>query len=131
VIGMAMTAPCATIAILLPKGIGIQVAGVATLFFISWYHAPMAATVDDLAPRGLAVTAQGLTIFTMHMIGTAPSSWIVGAVSEVWNLTDAMWVPTAALVVAAACMAMATRTFAADRDRAHASRTGSNAAPSL
>lgn len=133
VIGMAMTAPCATIAILLPKGIGLQAAGIATLFFISWYHAPMAATVDDLAPRGLAVTAQGLTIFTMHMIGTAPSSWIVGAVSEEWNLADAMWVPTAALVVAAACMAIATRTFAADRDRAHASRsgTGSSAGPSL
>jgi|MudIll2142460700_1097286.scaffolds.fasta_scaffold89218_1 MFS family permease len=131
VIGMAMTAPCATIAILLPKGIALQAAGVATLFFISWYHAPMAATVDDLAPRRLAVTAQGLVIFTMHMLGTAPSSWIVGEVSEVTTLTDAMWVPTVALLVAALCMALATRTFAADRDRAQAGRTGSSVAPSL
>ena len=131
VIGMAMTAPCATIAILLPKGLGLDAAGVATLFFISWYHAPMAATVDDLAPRGLAVTAQGLVIFTMHMIGTAPSSWIVGKVSEETSLLDAMWVPTGALLVAALCMALATRTFAADRDRALASRTGSDANRSL
>jgi predicted MFS family arabinose efflux permease len=128
VIGMAMTAPCATIAILMPKGLGLTAAGILTLFFISWYHAPMAATVDDLAPRGLAVTAQGLVIFTMHMIGTAPSSWIVGEVSERTSLHDAMWVPTGALLVAALCMAMATRSFARDRDRA---RGGSPAAPSL
>ena len=131
VIGMAMTAPCATLAILLPKGLGLDAAGVATLFFISWYHAPMAASVDDLAPRGLAVTAQGLVIFTMHMIGTAPSSWIVGKVSEETSLLDAMWVPTGALLVAALCMAFATRTFAADRDRALASRTGSGPERSL
>lgn len=124
VIGMAMTAPCATIAILAPNGLALDIAGIATLFFISWYHAPMAATVDDLAPRGYTVSAQGLVIFTMHMIGTAPSSWIVGEVSEVATLTDAMWVPTAALLVAALCMAAATRTFAADRDRARSGRTG-------
>ncbi|HLL21065.1 MAG TPA: MFS transporter [Kofleriaceae bacterium] len=131
VIGMALTAPCAAIAIVLPKGLGLEVAGIATLFFISWYHAPMAATVDDLAPRGLAVTAQGLVIFTMHMIGTAPSSWIVGEVSEAIGLHDAMWVPTIALLVAAVCMAFATRSFAADRARAHASRTGEAGSPSL
>ena len=128
VIGMAMTAPCATLAIMVPKGPELQLAGVATLFFISWYHAPMAATVDDLAPRGYTVTAQGLVIFTMHMIGTAPSSWIVGEVSEAANLKTAMWVPTGALLVAAACMAAATRTFASDRER---SRTGRAAGPSL
>ena len=64
---------------MLPAGLGLDVIGVATLFFISWYHAPMAATVDDLAPPRLAVAAQGLVIFTMHILGTAPSSWIVGA----------------------------------------------------
>jgi hypothetical protein len=112
----------------MPKGIGLDVAGVATLFFISWYHAPMAASVDDLAPRGYTVSAQGLVIFTMHMIGTAPSSWIVGEVSEAANLTDALWVPTVALLVAAICMAFATRTFAADRA---AAQTGRSLEPSL
>ena len=118
VIGMALTAPCAAIAIVVPAGIGLDITGVATLFFISWYHAPMAATVDDLAPAGLTVAAQGLVIFTMHMIGTAPSSWVVGEISKYSTLHDALWVPTVALVVAAACMAVATRSFAADRARA-------------
>lgn len=115
VLGMSATAPCASLAIVVPPGLGLDAAGVATLFFISWYHAPMAATVDDLAPPGFAVSAQGLVIFTMHMLGTAPSSWVVGEISERSTLYAAMWVPTGGLVMAATCMALATRTFARDR----------------
>lgn len=114
VIGMSATTPCAIAAILLPAGPLLYLAGISTLFFISWYHAPMAASVDDLAPPGLAVAAQGLVIFTMHLLGTSPSSWVVGAVSDASSLRTAMWVPTASLVVAALCMTRATRTFAAD-----------------
>ena len=114
VIGMAMTAPCAVAAILLPEGPLLYVAGILTLFFISWYHAPMAASVDDLAPAELTVAAQGLVIFTMHLFGTSPSSWVVGVVSDATTLRTAMWVPTVMLVLAALCMARATRTFGAD-----------------
>ena len=120
VLGMSATAPCAALAIEAPPGLALDAAGVATLFFISWYHAPMAATVDDLAPPGRTVAAQSLVIFAMHMLGTAPSSWVVGEISERATLYAAMWVPTCALVVAALCMAAATRTFA--RDRAAARR---------
>ncbi len=120
VMGMTLTAPCATIAILLPAGIALDLTGVATLFFISWYHAPMAATVDDLAPTRLTVAAQGLVIFTMHMLGTAPSSWVIGEISKHSDLRTAMWIPTGALLVAAGCMAVATSTFAADHERKRA-----------
>lgn len=118
VVGMMLTMPCAAIAIEVQPGFALELAGIATLFFISIYHAPMAATVDDLAPPGLTVTAQGLVIFMMHLIGTAPSSWIIGKVSEESDLHVAMWVPTVALLVAALCMAIAARTFAADSARA-------------
>lgn len=116
VLGMSATVPCAAISIVVPAGLVLQIAAVATLFFISWYHAPMAATVDDLAPPGRTVAAQGLVIFAMHMIGTAPSSWVVGEISERATLSAAMWVPTGALVGAALCMVSAARTF--ERDRA-------------
>ena len=79
----------------------------------------MAATVDDLAPPGSAVAAQGLVIFTMHLFGTASSSYVVGVVSEATSLYTAMWVPTGALVVAALAWLMATPSFAArSSDRA-------------
>jgi len=116
--GMACTLPCAIAAIEMPPGNGLYAAGIATMFFISWYHAPMAVSVDDLAPPARVVAAQGLVIFTMHLLGTAPSSWVVGLVSEKTSLYTAMWVPTAALVVAALAMVMAIPRFAGDHARA-------------
>ncbi len=123
VIGMGMTVPCAALAIILPAGFALYAVGIATMFFISWYHAPIAASVDDLAPPARSVAAQGLVIFTMHMIGTAPSSYIVGLISQRTSLYQAMWVPTGGLVVAALCMATATTSFAADRARARSGGT--------
>ena len=120
VAGMALTIPCASLAIRLPNSPALYATGVATLFFISWYHAPMAASVDDLAPEGKHVAAQGLVIFTMHMFGTAPSSWVIGEVSQHAGLSTAMWVPTVALGVAALGMASATRSFARDHAAARA-----------
>jgi MFS family permease len=120
VLGMSLTVPCAILAIELPNGPALYATGVATLFFISWYHAPMAASVDDLAPHGKTVAAQGLVIFTMHMFGTAPSSWVVGEISKRSSLHVAMWVPTVALVLAALCMVVATAGFAADQARVRA-----------
>ncbi|MBV8761300.1 MAG: MFS transporter [Deltaproteobacteria bacterium] len=116
--GMTLTIPAAVAALQASPGIGLTVAGIATMFFISWYHAPMAVSVDDLAPPERIVAAQGLVIFTMHLIGTAPSSWVVGLVSEKTSLYTAMWVPTGALVIAALAMLVAIPTFAGDHARA-------------
>lgn len=118
-IGMACTLPCAIACIVLPPGLHLYVAGVATMFFISWYHAPMAASVDDLAPVARVSAAQGLVIFTMHLVGTAPSSYVVGLVSDHSSIYRAMWVPTGALALAALAMLAAIPSFAADarRDR--------------
>ena len=126
--GMVLTIPCAVAAILMPAGPLLYVIGALTLFFISWYHAPMAATVDDLAPASLTVAAQGLVIFTMHLVGTSPSSAVIGFIAKRSSLQLALWVPTGALAVAALCMAMATRTFTADQARA---RGGGGAVASL
>lgn len=119
VFGMFLTVPFGIASLQLPPGIPLYISSIGTMFFISIYHAPMAATVDDLAPPGKTVAAQGLVIFSMHMLGTAPSSWIVGVIYD-WcgSLYDALWLPTGLLVVSAVCMAMGTRSFAADARRA-------------
>ncbi len=127
-IGMACTAPCAMLCIVVAPGPLLYVGGVATMFFISWYHAPMAVSVDDLAPASHAVAAQGLVIFTMHLLGTAPSSYVLGIVSEHSSLYTAMWVPTGALLIAAIAMIVATRSFAGD---SRAARSGGGAVASL
>jgi MFS family permease len=119
-LGMLLTIPCGSVSLEVANGPLLYASVGATTFFISWYHAPMAASVDDLAPPGRSVAAQGLVIFTMHMLGTAPASWVVGEVSQHANLHVAMWVPTAALGVAALAMVIATRSFAVDQAGARA-----------
>lgn len=117
-IGMVCTIPAAVLALEVPAGPVLYAAGIATMFFISWYHAPMAVSVDDLAPPERAVAAQGLVIFTMHLIGTAPSSWVVGLVSQNTSLYTAMWIPTGALVIASLAAFAAIPGFARDHTRA-------------
>ncbi len=118
VTGMSLTVPSVIACILLPAGAALVVASMTTMFFVSWYHAPMAATVDDLSPPEHAATAQALVVFTMHLLGTSPSSWALGALADRVGFLAAMFLPTGALVIAALAMAAAVPSFGADSDRA-------------
>lgn len=113
-IGMALTAPCALVCIYSQPGPVLYLASILTLFFVSWYHGPIAASVDDLAPPARAATAQSLIIFIMHFVGTAPASWIMGVVIGTGGhaTETAMLVPTAMVVVAAVLMARAATVLA-------------------
>jgi MFS transporter, Spinster family, sphingosine-1-phosphate transporter len=115
---MAMTIPFGVACIYLPPGIPLTVTSILTMYFISWYHAPMAASVDDLARDDRSATAQALVIFLMHLVGTAPGQFVIGALNPVLGRKGAMLVPTAMILVAVACMVKAMPTFAADRDAA-------------
>jgi MFS transporter, Spinster family, sphingosine-1-phosphate transporter len=128
VLGMAATVPAVSVCILLPAGPGLVAASMATMFFVSWYHAPMAATVDDLARPERAATVQAVVVFTMHLLGTAPSSWVLGWLSGQIGLASAMWVPTAALGVSALAMMAAIPSFATDHERARPSAPAASAA---
>jgi MFS family permease len=118
VIAMSITLPCAIACIYLPPGIPLYVATVLTMFFISWYHAPMAASVDDLAHDDRSATAQALVIFLMHLLGSAPGQFVIGALNPILGRKGAMLVPTAMVAVGALCMVRALPSFAADRDAA-------------
>jgi predicted MFS family arabinose efflux permease len=117
-IGMVLAIPCTVVCLQIAPGIGLYVAGTANFFFFSWYHAPIAASVDDLAPPAQTVAAQGLVIFMMHLLGTSSASYVVGLVSDRTSLYAAMWVPAGALVIAALAMIAATPSFARDHLRA-------------
>jgi MFS transporter, Spinster family, sphingosine-1-phosphate transporter len=128
VIGMTLAIPCVIASLVLPPTPLLYVAGIANLFFMFWYHAPIAVSVDDVAPPAYAVAAQGLVIFTMHLFGTAPASYVLGLISDNSSLYVAMWVPLAFVVVAIVAMMMATRTFVRD---VRAARGGGAFAASL
>jgi MFS transporter, Spinster family, sphingosine-1-phosphate transporter len=102
--GMSLTTPLLALCVVVPAGPGLYVVAVATMFVLMWYHAPLAATVDDLAPGPLSVSAQAVVIFVMHLCGTAPGSWAIGALSASTGLATAMWLPVVAVAIAAVLM---------------------------
>lgn len=113
-LGMAATVPCATLCVLAPAGPLLWAGSLATMFFISWYHGPMAATVDDVAPPRQAASAQAVVIACMHLLGTAPSSRVIGELYKQWGAREAMLVATAAVALGAALTARAFSSYAAD-----------------
>jgi len=111
VIGQGLTVPCALFCIYAPPGPLLYLGATLTMFFVSWYHGPIAASVDDLATEGRAASAQSLVIFSMHALGTAPGGWIIGEIAGHSSLTSAMVCNTAMVLGAVLLMARAARTY--------------------
>ena len=105
--GFGMATLFAVLVLSMSAGVAFYIVGFLLMFFISWYHGPIVAAVDDLVPPQRAATAQGTYIALMHLFGTAPSSYVVGVVSAEIGLRKAMFVPTAAMAGAAACFVVA------------------------
>ena len=117
-IGLGVAVPCALVCIYAPVGPLLYAGALLTMFFVSWYHGPIAASVDDLAPEGRAATAQGLVIFSMHAIGTGPAWFLIGVVAGATNLTTAMVVNTGMVAVSVLLMARAARVYGSGPDAA-------------
>jgi MFS transporter, Spinster family, sphingosine-1-phosphate transporter len=124
-IGMASTVPCAAVCIVVTDLWLLGAGAVATMFFISWYHGPMAASVDDLARPGQAVATQAVVIFTTHLLGTTPSSWVIGEIKDATSAHVAMVVPTVVVGLAAVAMSRTFSTIGADIERVRGVRLGS------
>ncbi|HVV82271.1 MAG TPA: MFS transporter [Kofleriaceae bacterium] len=126
-LGMACGAPCLAAAMLLPDGIPLYAASAAALFFTTWYHGPMASSIDDVAPPALAATAQAVALFMTHLVGTAPSSWVLGQVYHLVGARTAMAVAIAAVALAALLVTRAFGSVAADAAVRDRGVTGSSA----
>lgn len=113
--GMLGTVPFALVTLYVDVGALFYVSSWLTMFFITWYHGPLAAVIHDLVQEDRAATAQALALFLMHCVGTAPSSWVVGTVADAHGLREAMLVPTGAVLLAALVLTGGWRTMAADR----------------
>jgi len=106
-IGFACSALCAAAILTIEPGALFYLLSFLLMFFISWYHGPIVAAVDDLVPPERASTAQGTYIALMHLFGTAPSSYVVGVVMGKTSLRTALFIPTAAMALAAVCFVVA------------------------
>ncbi len=112
-IGMGFSVPMALLVIYIPLGISYYLFACLLMFFINWYHGPIAASVDDMVPPERAGLAQGIYISAMHLLGTAPSAWVVGQVAESVGLQTALLIPTAAMALASLCFVASFRSVKA------------------
>lgn len=113
-IGMGTSVPLALAVIYLPLGWPFYLCSWLLMFTISWYHGPLAASVDDLVPTERAGFAQGLYIAAMHLGGTAPASWLIGRVAEDTGLQTALLIPTSAMLLATLAFVLSFRGVSKD-----------------
>ncbi len=122
-IGLGAGVPFALLSLYVDSGIVFYASVWLMMYFLTWYHGPLAAVVDDLVPDERAATAQAGIIMLMHLVGTAPSAYVVGVVADEVGLRTALLVPTVAVALAALAAVGGWRHVAADREaigRTHA-----------
>lgn len=113
-LGFACTVPLLLAALYADGGAVFIASTWLTMFFITWYHGPMAAVVDDLVSSERAATSQAAFIFIMHILGTAPSSYAVGLLADSVGLRHALLAPVVAIALAALAVAAGFRHAARD-----------------
>jgi MFS family permease len=110
--GFVAAVPFGAVAIFVDSGPVFVAATWLTLFFLTWYHGPLAAVVDDLVAAERAATAQAVFIFTMHLLGTTSSSYVVGVLADRVGLRHALLAPLAAVALAALAIGLGCRALA-------------------
>ena len=111
-IGMLSSLPFALIFQYSSPGALFYASSFLAMFFMTWYHGPLAAVIDDLSSADRATAAQAILIFTIHFVGTAPSSWIIGVLADTVGLREALLVPAGAILCGALCFIAGARTMA-------------------
>jgi MFS family permease len=89
----------------------------ATLFFFTWYHGPMAATIFDVVPASIGASVMGTYVFFTHVAGDAVAYPLVGFVSDRIGIGWAMMLLPVAGFVGGLVVLLATRTVARDMQR--------------
>jgi len=120
-IGFACAVPFAIAVVFIDEKWPFYACGAALLFFLPWYNGPMAAVIDDVVDDRDAGTAQATFVFFLHVVGTGPAGFVLGAISTYWSLRYAFLLPAIAITCAAFCALMASRHVGNDM-RARAAR---------
>jgi MFS family permease len=94
--------------------VGVAVA----IFFFVWYTGPIIAILHDVVARRYRSTIAAAYIFSIHLLGDAISPPIVGWISGLSGLREALLLPVGMAVVGAVLLLLATRTVARDMEAA-------------
>jgi predicted MFS family arabinose efflux permease len=112
--GFLASVPFAVGVVVFDHGVPYFTCGWLLFFFIAFYNGPMAATIDDVVDDADASTAQATFVFFLHTLGTGPSSFVLGFLSDRWTLRGAFLLPAAAVLGAGLAALQASRHVAGD-----------------
>jgi len=94
----------------------------STLFFFTWYHGPVAATIFDVVPASIGASVMGTYVFFTHIAGDAVAYPLVGFVSDRFGIESAMLLLPAVGMLGGLVFLLAMRTVARDLRRLAAQR---------
>jgi hypothetical protein len=57
---------------------------------MTWYYGPMVTLIQDIVPSYLKATAFAFYLFTVHIIGSTPAPALIGKLSDMSNLQQAL-----------------------------------------
>jgi sugar phosphate permease len=89
----------------------------STLFFFTWYHGPVAATIFDVVPAGIGASVVGTYVFFTHIAGDAVAYPLIGFLSDRLGLAGAMLLLPAVGMLGGLIFLLAMRTVARDMRR--------------
>jgi MFS transporter, Spinster family, sphingosine-1-phosphate transporter len=75
----------------------------AGVFFMTWYHGPVTATIHDLTPSHAHSTAMAIYYFWVNLCATLPAAWVIGKIADLYGLETGMYVAVAAQVLGGIC----------------------------
>ncbi|HJY87335.1 MAG TPA: MFS transporter [Candidatus Acidoferrales bacterium] len=72
------------------------------VFFLSWYHGPVTATIHDLIPPHGRATATGLYYLFVNLFAMALAPLLIGRIADNYGLLTALHVPLLAQLIGGA-----------------------------
>ncbi|MBI2615962.1 MAG: MFS transporter [Gemmatimonadetes bacterium] len=94
----------------------------STIFFFTWYHGPVAATIFDVVPAGIGASVVGTYVFFTHIAGDAVAYPLIGFLSDRVGLEWAMLLLPAVGMLGGLVFLLAMRTVGRDMRRLAAQR---------
>jgi len=100
-VGFILAAPLCYLALHASSKTGFIVLFACGVFFLTWYHGPVAATIHDLAPAPVHATAIGLYTLFVNLFAMAIAPLVIGSIADASNLQVALEAAVAAQIIGA------------------------------
>ncbi len=105
-VGFLVSSPLIYLALRGSDRAGVLALFAVGVFFMTWYHGPVTATVHDLIPPRAHATAMGLYFFFVNLLAVALAPLVVGDIAKHYGLPAGMHLAVVAQFVGGLCFAV-------------------------